>query len=518
MMMRRAQTQVRARPLAMGILLAVLGFWLLSFGILAQGQLSQTLRVSPTRLDFGNVPVNTQSQSLSFTISNQGNLSVRVEIRPNCTGVQVSPTTADVAAGSSVTVRVTLNRINTPGQFLCTIVALTNDIFSRQGGTSNRAVFPSVEIRANITSPKLIITRINIRREGTGQSGSRRDVDFTQRSSSSGVTLTANFGELDIFERLVLEITVGNGGNAPMQLRSSSSSNQNIQIEGLIDTVNLNPGATRTLRVTLLPTQGGTIRTTITIEMVNAPTSVARRLEIRLEGTANTIFIQPNSAFLIFTARVQATASQTLTLRHQGRGGDLANAIVELQIERVTHQSGTGSSSSSRRDLFRFGDGTTRTTVNLGAGNSAGISIIYSPTEIGIDQGSIRVTVFQQRITGGKGRQVQQFIVNLRGSATVAAQALAVLQDWGVLGSSASEWHFFAQGSGITALRAEVFSLTGQRIYDSGLVPETTIRWHPTALPTRWPLANGTYLYRLTIQDHTGQIVSTEVRRLLLLR
>ena len=73
-----------------------------------------------------------------------------------------------------------------------------------------------------------------------------------------------------------------------------------------------------------------------------------------------------------------------------------------------------------------------------------------------------------------------------------------------------------AQGQGIAALQLEVFSLGGERIYDSGFVTGRTLRWVPQSQGE--PLANGVYLYAVTVRGADGQTQRSEIRKLVVLR
>lgn len=75
---------------------------------------------------------------------------------------------------------------------------------------------------------------------------------------------------------------------------------------------------------------------------------------------------------------------------------------------------------------------------------------------------------------------------------------------------------FSVHGQGIASLRVEVFSLNGVRLFaqEAG---GTQLMW---SLRTEegQPIANGTYLYRVTARDVQGKLWKSEVRKLILLR
>jgi len=67
------------------------------------------------------------------------------------------------------------------------------------------------------------------------------------------------------------------------------------------------------------------------------------------------------------------------------------------------------------------------------------------------------------------------------------------------------------------ALRVEVFNLAGRRIYDSGLVSGNSLYWDGLMSDGR-RLANGVYLYVVTIRKQDGTILRSQVKKLVILR
>lgn len=68
-----------------------------------------------------------------------------------------------------------------------------------------------------------------------------------------------------------------------------------------------------------------------------------------------------------------------------------------------------------------------------------------------------------------------------------------------------SAMRFTAQGEGIAMTHVQVFALSGRLVYDSGSVLGTTVTWDLQS-DRGQPLANGVYLYVITVQGYDGQI------------
>ncbi len=74
-----------------------------------------------------------------------------------------------------------------------------------------------------------------------------------------------------------------------------------------------------------------------------------------------------------------------------------------------------------------------------------------------------------------------------------------------------------ATGVEIVAVRLQIYSLSGQTVYDSGFQPRLTLQWN---LQTQRGdvAANGVYLYVVTAKDAQGRLMRSPVRKLVVLR
>jgi hypothetical protein len=75
---------------------------------------------------------------------------------------------------------------------------------------------------------------------------------------------------------------------------------------------------------------------------------------------------------------------------------------------------------------------------------------------------------------------------------------------------------FTAEGSGVRAINVQIYDLSGRRVIDASAGgPRLMITLADKA---GRPLANGVYLYTITVRGANGQAIQTEVRKLVLLR
>jgi len=81
--------------------------------------------------------------------------------------------------------------------------------------------------------------------------------------------------------------------------------------------------------------------------------------------------------------------------------------------------------------------------------------------------------------------------------------------------SQRREVTFLAQGQGIASLRVEIFNLAGRRIFAQEAVG-TQLAWDLKTSEGQ-PVANGVYLYLVTVHDSEGRMLHSEVRKLVVL-
>lgn len=71
---------------------------------------------------------------------------------------------------------------------------------------------------------------------------------------------------------------------------------------------------------------------------------------------------------------------------------------------------------------------------------------------------------------------------------------------------------FRAQGSGIAVVNVQVFNLAGKTVFISDWLQGTELTWNPD------PLANGVYLYVLSVRGADGSLVRSRIQKLVILR
>lgn len=83
------------------------------------------------------------------------------------------------------------------------------------------------------------------------------------------------------------------------------------------------------------------------------------------------------------------------------------------------------------------------------------------------------------------------------------------------LSASANALTFAASGQGITSMGVKIYDLSGRTIFAQE-TPGTRLIWNLSA--NGQPVANGVYLYMVTVRGADGQILTTEVKKLVVLR
>jgi len=83
--------------------------------------------------------------------------------------------------------------------------------------------------------------------------------------------------------------------------------------------------------------------------------------------------------------------------------------------------------------------------------------------------------------------------------------------------SASGTIRFVVEGTGIAELKVEVFNLAGASIYNSGFVAGHELVWNLLS-DEGLPVANGVYLYVVTVRGYNGEVLRSQVKKLVVLR
>ncbi|MBI1742863.1 PPC domain-containing protein [Candidatus Acetothermia bacterium] len=99
-----------------------------------------------------------------------------------------------------------------------------------------------------------------------------------------------------------------------------------------------------------------------------------------------------------------------------------------------------------------------------------------------------------------------------------ASQTSLVIEKTLVSPLRASESAVFSvQGQNVDSLRVEVFDLAGRRVFDSHLVAGNSLRWNLQTKQGR-PVANGAYLWVVTVKGTSGEMIRSQMKKFVVLR
>ena len=102
-------------------------------------------------------------------------------------------------------------------------------------------------------------------------------------------------------------------------------------------------------------------------------------------------------------------------------------------------------------------------------------------------------------------------------SIQVVPPVMAQISDWRVSRlSTGSAYEFVAQGTGIESTQFEIFDLTGALVASEN-ANGTELLWRAER-PSKRPIANGVYFYRMTAIGVDGRGLESQLRKLVILR
>jgi hypothetical protein len=311
------------------------------------------LTISPTSLNFGNVPVNVAS-SQPVTLTSTGTAPVTIS------AAAVSGSDFSV---SGATFPVTLN----PNQTLTLQVQFNP--------TATGAASGQMTLTSNSTTSAITTIQLN----GMGTAATTPQLTMSTQSLS--------FGNVAVNSSATLPVTLTSSGTAPLTISAATLSDTGFTDSGATFPVTLNPNQSVTLQVKFDPTAAGAV--TGQLKIASTSSSGATTL-IQLTGTGTattgtTSQLLFSSTTLSFgNVPVGSTASLSLTLTSSGTAPVTINSAA-LQ--------GTG-----------FSDSAATFPLTLNPNQSVTLTVQFDPTAAGAAAGTL--TVNSNSATGG-ATQVQ---------------------------------------------------------------------------------------------------------------
>lgn len=308
-----------------------------------QAPAAPKIAVSPASLVFGTVAVGTPS-SQTFTISNQGAAALSGTIaRANGTSAEFtsSPTAFDVAAGGSQDVTATYTPADAGGDAGSLVVA------------SNDASNPTVSVAVS----------------GTGAATPTPAVALEPTSLAFGAVLIGGSSSLAAQVR-----NVGTAALAVTSIALCGGTSGEYTWSAPSVPFALAPGGSADLTVAYAPADAGTDSGCLVVSS-DDPSSPAVNLGVSGTGAAviaPAVAVTP-AAFDFGTVTIGSTATRTIQVRNDG--------IAVLNVSQIAHCAGTTAE-------FAFSPA----TLTVGAGQSATLSVTYTPTDTTSDAGCIALT------------------------------------------------------------------------------------------------------------------------------
>ena len=333
------------------------------------------LTVSPTSVNFGNVPLNVASNQ-SVTLTSTGTAPVTIS---------AATASGPPFTGSGATFPVTLN----PNPSVTLQVQFTPTATGAASG------------QLTLTSDSTIGATTNIQLQGTGTAATTPQLTVSTQSLA--------FGNVAVNSSATLPVTLTSSGTAPVTISAAALSGAGFTDSGATFPVTLNPSQSVTLQVKFNPTAAGGATGQLTI---NSNSSTSASTVVQLSGTGTVATTTPQLLFSSTTLSfgnvpVGSTSTQTLRLTSSGTAPVTINSAV-LQ--------GTG-----------FSDSGATFPVTLNPNQSVTLQVQFDPTATGAAAGTL--TVSSNSATGGTTQ------VTLGGTGTAVQHSIDL--SWNAPSSSA---------------------------------------------------------------------------------
>jgi Abnormal spindle-like microcephaly-assoc'd, ASPM-SPD-2-Hydin len=332
------------------------------------------LTVSPTVVNFGNVPLNAASTQ-PVTLTSTGSAAVTINAA-TVTGPGFSVTGANFP--------LTLN----PNQSVTLQVQFDP--------TAAGAASGQMTVTSNSTTGGTTQVTLN----GTGTVAAAPQLTVSAGSLS--------FGNVTVNSTGTLPVTLTSSGTAPLTITAATVSGADFTDSGATFPVTLNPNTSVTLQVHFAPTAAGAVTGQLTITS-NAATGGTTHVQLSGTGTAAaTAQLQVSATSLPFgSVPVNSTATLTLTLISSGTAPVTINSVA---------LTGTG-----------FSDSGATFPVTLNANQSVTLNVQFDPTVAAAATGQLTIT--SNSSTGGTTQ------VALSGTGTAAQHEIDL--SWDAPSSSA---------------------------------------------------------------------------------
>jgi len=305
------------------------------------------LTVSPTAVNFGNVPLNVASKQ-SITLTSTGTAPVTI----SAATVSGPPFTV-----SGATFPLTLN----PDQSVTLQLQFNPTATGAASG------------QLTLTSDSTTGATTNIQLRGTGIAATTPQLTVSPNSLS--------FGNVTVNSSATLPLTLTSSGTAPVTISSAALSGTGFTDSGATFPVTLNPNQSVTLQVKFNPTTAGDASGQLTI---SSNSSTGASMVVQLSGTGTTVTTVPqllfsSTALSFGNVPVGSTATLSLTLTSSGTAPvTISSAVLK----------GTG-----------FSDSGTTFPVTLNPNQSVTLQVQFDPTATGAAAGTL--TVSSNSSTGG---------------------------------------------------------------------------------------------------------------------
>jgi hypothetical protein len=385
----------------------------------AQGR----LWVSPSSVQFGNVTVGS-SNAVTLHMSNTGNANINFS--------------SEYIKGSGFSViGFKLPLTITPGHSVNVILSFSPtsaSAFSGQLNWTNNAVSSPVAVAL----------------AGTGTA---KTVTTSNPGVLSATPGTANFSSVPVGTSYTQSITVSNGGGSSATISSFSVSGNNFTVKGLTVPQTVAAGQTTTFEVVFSPTQSAQYTGAVSLALNTSQKTLA----VSLEGSGAT------------GTRVISVSPSTLNFGSISVG---AQTTAKVQV------ANQGNSTVTISQVALTGSGFSATGISSGlqiaAGQSATLSVEFSPTAAGAKSGTVTIT---------SNASTSASTISLSGSG-VAASSHSVQLSWLASSSSSVVGYNVYRSANSSASFAKLNSsvIAGLAFADNTVQPSQTYLYEVTTV------------------------------------